>query len=67
MKLNNLISSADWQFLNVGTLNDACTVFTDRIVSYMKQSIPHKDASIRSTDKPWYDSEIRKYSRIRGV
>ena len=27
--------------------------------------IPHKDVVIRPDDKPWYDSEIRKYSRKR--
>ena len=31
----------------------------------MKQCIPFKEVIIRKNDKPWYDSEIRKFSRQR--
>ena len=34
-------------------------------MEFVNQCIPHKDVTIRPNDKPWYDSEIRKYSRKR--
>ena len=34
-------------------------------MEFVNQCIPHKDVKIRPNDKPWYDSEIRKYSRKR--
>ena len=35
------------------------------ILDFVNECIPHKDVTIRPYDKPWYDSEIRKYSRKR--
>ena len=32
-------------------------------MDFVNATIPHKDVVITSNDKPWYDSEIRKYSR----
>ncbi len=40
-------------------------MFTDKILEHMHTCIPYKEVIIRPDDKPWYDSEIRKYSRNR--
>ena len=34
-------------------------------MEFVNSSIPHKNVTIRPSDKPWYDSEIRRYSRKR--
>ena len=34
-------------------------------MEFVNLSIPHRDVIIRPNDKPWYDSEIRRYSRKR--
>ena len=62
---NNLVSTFDWQVLLNGTVDEACTLFTDIFLSFAKSAIPSKIVQIRTDDKPWYDSEIRKWSRTR--
>lgn len=51
--------------MNVNTLDNACHLFTDRLIGFMKDSVPNKEVLIRPSDKPWYDTEIRKCSRVR--
>ena len=34
-------------------------------LNFVKQCIPFKTVTIREDDKPWYDSEIRSFSRKR--
>ena len=62
-KLENNIRSFDWECLSDGSVNDCCTLFTNKFMEFVNESIPHKDVTIRPNDKPWYDSEIRKNSR----
>ena len=64
-KLENNIRSFDWECLSDGSVNDCCTLFTNKFMEFVNESIPHKDVTIRPNDKPWYDSEIRKKSRKR--
>lgn len=64
-KLNMLIFSTNWQFLEEDTLDNACESFTSVFIDLLKKCIPCKEVTIRPNDKPWYDSEIRKYSRKR--
>ena len=40
-------------------------LFETDFLSLARQSVPTKEVTIRRDDKPWYDSEIRKFSRIR--
>ena len=63
--LNDKINSTDWSVLLEGSVNDACTTFTNKLMEFLKICIPSKIVRIRPDDKPWYDSEIRKYSRKR--
>ena len=64
-KLNDKISNTNWDFINNNSIDYACTQFTDLILKYMDECIPSKDVTIRPNDKPWYNSEIRLYSRKR--
>ena len=64
-KLDNNLRSFDWKCLSEGSVNDSCTLFTNKFMDFVNECIPHKDVTIRPNDKPWYDSEIRKYSRKR--
>ena len=64
-KLNAQILNTNWDFINSVPVNDACTKFTDLILKFMNECIPSKDVTIRPNDKPWYNSEIRLYSRKR--
>ena len=64
-QLENSINSFDWECLSEGSVNDCYTLFTSIFMELLNQCIPHKDVTIRPNDKPWYDSEIRIYSKKR--
>ena len=63
--LSQYIDLFDWTCLLSGTVNDACNLFTNKFLEFVEKCIPSKVILVRNDDKPWYDSEIRKYSRIR--
>lgn len=64
-KLRTKIISFDWKCLLDGTTNQACLIFKETFLKFAKECIPNKEVTIRPDDKPWYDSEIRLYSRKR--
>ena len=64
-RLNKMIDDEDWTYINEMTVDESCSCFTELIISFMKICIPSKEVTIRPNDKPWYDSEIRRTSRIR--
>ena len=49
-----------------GTLDESYTLFTTIFMDLVKSHIPNKKVTIRLRDKPWYDSEIRKFSDLRN-
>ena len=51
--------------MNNDNIDVACNTFTDKFMNFTKESIPTKEVTIRPSDKPWYDSEIRRHSRKR--
>ena len=65
VQLKEMISSYDWSILLEGSLNEACINFTEIFLEFVKNCIPSKTVTVRPNDKPWFDSEIRHYSRIR--
>lgn len=64
-KFNNLIAGCDWTILNNGSVDEASDYFTSKFKELAKQCIPSKLVTIRPNDKPWYDSEIRRISKLR--
>ncbi len=65
LKFNELILNTDWSVLNNGNIDDAAELFTVKFIDLAKQCIPRKEVTIRPNDKPWYDSEIRRTSKLR--
>lgn len=65
VELENKVSSFDWQSLYVLPLNAAVEYFNSSFLNLVQECIPSKEITVRSDDKPWYDTEIRKFSRIR--
>ena len=67
-KFNELVANYDWEtnFLNFGdNINEMTNHFTQVYIEMAKESIPNKVINIRPTDKPWFNSEIRRQIRIR--
>ena len=57
----------DWGCLHNGTVDVSCMLITSNSFNLVKSCIPNKEVTIRPGDKPWYDSEIRKFSRLRLI
>ncbi|MCG8095193.1 MAG: hypothetical protein JAZ17_16505 [Candidatus Thiodiazotropha endolucinida] len=65
-QLKALISNYDWSVLAEGSVNDACVKFTDVFLEFVRLCIPSKVVTVRPNDKPWFDSDIRHFIRIRN-
>ena len=65
VQLKEMISNHDWSILLEGSLKEACINFTNFFLEFVQICIPSKTVTVRPNDKPWFDSEIRHYSRIR--
>ena len=65
-RLNELISSESWMFIDSFTVDEAFDRFTNTLLRLMSECIPSKDVIIRPYDKPWFDSEIRRYIKNRN-
>ena len=52
-------------FLTDGSLEEACTSFTNIFLDMVKSCVPSKQITVRPDDKPWYDHEIRHFSSKR--
>ena len=63
--MNNLISSTDWSVLNEGYIDDSSNLFTKMFINISERCIPTYYATIRNSDNPWYNSEIRKLTNTR--
>ena len=65
-QLDDLLRLFNWECLRQGSVNDYCELCTNKFMEFVNSAIPYKDVTIRPSDKPWYDTEIRKYSRKRA-
>ncbi len=65
VKFNELILNSDWTVLYNGNLDDATHFFTVKFIELAKQCIPCSQVTVRPNDKPWYDSEIRRTTKLR--
>ena len=65
--LKQKLLNYDWNCLREGTLDEACNKITynDIFFNFVRSCIPSKNVLIRTDDKPWYGSEIRKMFRKR--
>jgi hypothetical protein len=46
-------------------INSACSNFTKTFLDIAKTCIPTREVTIRSDDKVWFDSDLRRESRKR--
>ncbi|MCG8032136.1 MAG: reverse transcriptase family protein [Candidatus Thiodiazotropha taylori] len=63
--LGNKINDYNLSSLNTLPLDDAAVFFNESLLRLVSECIPSKEVTVRSDDKPWYDTEIRKHSRKR--
>ena len=63
--LKQKIQNYEWTFLSNASLDEACNLFTNTFLNFVKESIRSKYITVRPKDKPWYDSDIRHISRVR--
>ena len=66
VQLNNLIENYNWDFITASDINQGCEKFSEIFLNLSSQCIASKEITVRPTDKPWYDSEIRRCSRQRN-
>ena len=57
------LSDFDWSCLHQGSVNEACSLFTNIFTEFAKLSIPSKTIVVPEDDKPWYDKEKLKEKR----
>ena len=64
--LNNHISRMDWDEIcgDYTNIDIAADNWTSAIMEAMKQFIPNKLVVVRSRDKPWYTSDLRRQRRV---
>ena len=67
IRLKELLSSECWSFIDSLTVDESCDRFTNTLLRLMSESIPAKEVIIRPNDKPWFDSEIRRYIKNRNI
>ena len=65
LELEIKINNFDWGPLHVLPLDGAVLFFNHSFLSLVNECVPSKEVTVRSDDKPWYDTEIRKYYRKR--
>ena len=63
--LNKMISRQDWNLINSLSVDEACDIFTTKIIDFCHACIPSKELTIRPNDKPWFDSQLKSLSRRR--
>ena len=66
--LRDYISNIDWSEI-LGEKDDidlAATRWSDTILTAAKRYIPNREVIVRSNDKPWYNSNLRRLKRRVG-
>ncbi|KAK3087639.1 hypothetical protein FSP39_008683 [Pinctada imbricata] len=65
--LNNKINEFDWEslFASCENTDEACTKFTEIYLAFVNETIPSKIVTVKTTDKPWFNSRIKREIRIR--
>ncbi len=64
-RLNDLIASTDWSFIQRDPINTICAQFHAKFLEVLHTCIPSNLVTVRPNDKPWYNSNIRRTSRQR--
>ena len=59
--LNNKIENYNWNNLRNCSLNEACFLFTNTFIDFVKECITSKTITVRPDDQPWFDSNIKNF------
>ncbi|VDI70325.1 Hypothetical predicted protein [Mytilus galloprovincialis] len=62
-----MVSEVEWNKLleNDISIHESCNIFTDEFLKVTESCIPKKEVIIRSNDKIWFNSNLRKEIRKR--
>ena len=52
------IINFDWSPLHTVPLDEVVLLFNHSFLNLVNECIPSKEVTVRSDDKPWYDTEI---------
>lgn len=63
--LKQKITNHDWNFLNEGTIDEACNKISNTLIETIETCIPSNTVIIWPDDKPWNDSEKRHFTLKR--
>ncbi|MEW8548105.1 MAG: reverse transcriptase family protein, partial [Candidatus Thiodiazotropha sp.] len=63
--LKTKINNYDWKFIIDTPIDEVSKLFEDTFLNLVNECVPSKEVTVRTDDKPWYDSEIRKFTRLR--
>ena len=64
-QLQENIESYDWNFINDAPIDVVAKIFEDTFLGLVNDCIPSREVTIHTDVKPWYDSVIKKHSRLR--
>ena len=66
-KIASKLDTVDWNALlsDSQDVDEMCNTFTETFLRVTRECIPTKIVTIRNSDRPWFNSELRKRDRIR--
>ncbi len=60
------LASHEWRCFDNDDVNDVSVAFTDELLGVASTCIPNKLVTVRTNDKPWYNSYLRRLRRERN-
>ena len=65
--LNSALQNTDWSpCFEQANINGACLKWNEMFLNLPRQYIPNKVVKVRTDDKPWFNSELRKLLRQKN-
>ena len=59
-KFNELMIKEDWNsILKDNSIDDSCNKFTETLTHIIKECVPNKTITTRSTDPPWFKNDLK--------
>ena len=58
--LKTKINNHDWNFISNLPINEVPILFEESFLELVNECVPSKEITVRTADKLWYDTEIKK-------
>ena len=58
--LKTKFNNHDWNFISNLPINEVPILFEESFLKLVNECVPSKEITVRTDDKPWYDTEIKK-------